>query len=206
MGTAFELTPPTDLRIARQDEDVLELRTGVGSWWLGTLGLIALLGVLVGGIGSFAYALWHLRFLAAISSLVGTALASAFLALFAGALLHERLFVTRTEVIWTLQLFSFKLRCKRMAYADITNVEVVDVGNDDGLGYNRGQGVRASQGRGQSRKSGPTAQPDHHTLDLKFILASAGDDSTREAWTQLPRHPFLRKLKNGTASVRRRTK
>ena len=48
MASAFELTPPTDLRIARQDEDVLELRTRVGSWWLGTLGLIALLGVLVG--------------------------------------------------------------------------------------------------------------------------------------------------------------
>ena len=135
MASAFELTPPTDLRIARQDEDVLELRTRVGSWWLGTLGLIALLGVLVGGIGSFAYELWHLHFLGAISSLVVTALASAFLALFAGALLHERLLITRTEVVWTLQLFSFKLRCKRMAYSDITSVEVVDVGNDDGPGY-----------------------------------------------------------------------
>jgi len=135
MGSDFELTSPTNLRVTRQDDNVLELRTGVGSWWLGTLGLIALLGALVGGISSFAYALWHLHFLAAISTLVGMALASAFLALFAGALLHERLLITRTEIVWTLRLFSFALRCKRMAYADITSVEVVDVGNDDGPGY-----------------------------------------------------------------------
>lgn len=135
MGSNFELTPPTDLHITRQDDDVLELRTGVGSWWLGGLGLIALAGVLVGGIGSFAYALWHLRFLAAISALVGTALASAFLALFAGALLHEWLLITGTGVAWSLRLFSFTLWRKAMSYADITSVEVVDVGNDDGPGY-----------------------------------------------------------------------
>ena len=135
MGTAFELTPPTDLRITGQDDDGIELRTGVGSWWLGTLGMIALLGVLLGGIGSFASALWHLQFQRAVGTLVGTALASAFLALFAGALLHERLLISSTEVVWTLRLFSFTLRCKRMAYADMTSVEVVDVGSDDGPGY-----------------------------------------------------------------------
>lgn len=135
MSSHFELTPPTDLRITRQDEDVIELRTGVGSWWLGGLGLIALAGGLAGGIGAFINQLWHLHFLAAISALVGTALASAFLALFAGAILHERLLITRTGVVWNLRLFSFTLWRKAMAYADITSVEVVDVGSDDGPGY-----------------------------------------------------------------------
>ena len=154
MGSSFELTPPTDLRVIREDDDVLELRTGVGSWWLGTLGMIALLGVLLGGIGSVAHALWHLQFRNAIGAIVGTALASAFLALFAGALLHERLLVTRTGAVWTLRLFSFTLRCKRMAGADVTSVEVVDISSDDSAGYKLeliAGNVRARFGGGSER-------------------------------------------------------
>ena len=135
MGSPFELTPPTDLRITRQNGDVIELRTGVGSWWLGTIGMIALAGVLVGGFGAFVYQLWRRQFLNAIGAIFGTVFPSAFLALFAYALLHERLLVTRAEVVWSLCLFSFTLRSKRMAYAEITSVEVLDVGNDDGPGY-----------------------------------------------------------------------
>ena len=154
MGSSFELTPPTDLRVIREDDDVLELRTGVGSWWLGTLGMIALLGVLAGGIGSVAYSLWHLRFWNAISAIVGTALASAFLAMFAGALLHERLLITQTEVVWTLRLFSFTLRRKHVAYADLASVEVVDVSSDDSAGYKLeliAGNVRARFGGGSER-------------------------------------------------------
>lgn len=135
MGSSFELTPTTDLRITRQDDDVIELRTGVASWWLGTLGMIALAGVLLGGIGAFAWQFWHLQFRNAITAIISTAFASAFLALFAGALLHERLLVTRTGIAWSLRLFSFTLWCKQMAYAAITSVEVVDVGGSEGSAY-----------------------------------------------------------------------
>lgn len=135
MGSSFELTPTTDLRITRQDDDVIELRTGVASWWLGTLGMIALAGVLLGGIGAFAWQFWHLQFRNAITAIISTAFASAFLALFAGALLHERLLVTRTGITWSLRLFSFTLWCKQMAYAAITSVEVVDVGGSEGSAY-----------------------------------------------------------------------
>ncbi len=106
MIDASSLLQPTDLCLIESSEDRLEIRTKVGSWWLGSAGVIAMIGWAISGLSGVGYLLAQGRVLSALGSLFMTALGCAFLALFAFAATTERLIVTRETVEFQYRLFT----------------------------------------------------------------------------------------------------
>lgn len=126
---------PTELHLITSDSEVFEVKRREPSWWLGTAGLVFLITFFGFGSYQLARSIAEHDLNSALLDTIGTSIGVAFAALFASALTHQRLRVTRETVQWSLRLLSWTLRQKSMALDEITALDIEDRGGEEHVSW-----------------------------------------------------------------------